>query len=389
MTEIASGIYAVGSIDFNRRIFDALAPTPMGTTYNCYLVRGSAKTALIDTVHTGYENELSGKIDHLLGSHALDYIVMNHAEPDHAGAIRYLLDRSPAALVTTPKGAELARLYFKIPADRIKIVKNDETIDLGARTLRFLHAPFLHWPETMFTYIPEDEVLFSCDFFSAHNTSGIFDDHAEDLLYWARRYYGEIMMPLAKMGRQGMAKLKNLDIKLIGPSHGPVYRRPSTILTAYDDWTSENTRHKAMLIYVSMYGTIASMVRLVADTLMANDVDVQVYDLAATDIGELAGHLVDTPALVLGTPTVLGAMHPLAMYATIMIKTLRPPLKYGLLINSYGWGKGAIHQGIQFFEDAKIETIASIEINGVPEPADNVRLVAEAERLAEKIKAVV
>jgi flavorubredoxin len=384
---IADNVFAVGSKDWKRRLFDALALTPLGTTYNSYVVKGKSKTALIDTILPAFAEELSLKIDSLLGTQAIDYIIMNHAEPDHAGSIPYFLNKSQAVLVTTPKGAELAQLYFKTPADRIRVIKNDETIDLGGKTLRFIHAPFLHWPETMFTYLPEDKLLFSGDFFGAHNPTGWFDDEAEDVIYWARKYYAEIMMPLAKMGRMGMTKIKDLDIAVIAPSHGPVYRHPETILTEYRTWTNEETQPKAIIVYVSMYGTIERMARALTETLSAEGIAVRLIDLAVTDIGELAGHLVDTRALVLGTPTVLGSMHPLTMYATYLIKTLRPPLKYGVIMNSYGWGKGAIHQGLQFLEEAKIEAVGTIEVNGTPSAADFDTIHSMGVQLAAKIKA--
>jgi flavorubredoxin len=386
---IAPNVHAIGSQDWKRRIFDAFAPTPLGTTYNTYLVKGQSKTALIDTILPSFGDELSSKIDLLLGSHAIDYVIMNHAEPDHAGSIPRILGQSNAVLITTPKGAEFAQSYFKSPPDRIRVVKTDETIDLGGKTLRFLHAPFLHWPETMFTYLPEDKILFSGDFFGSHNPTGWFDDEAEEVLHWARKYYAEIMMPLAKMGRLGMAKIKDLDLALIAPSHGPMYRNPRSILNEYTKWTGEETLAKAVIIYVSMYGTIEKMARALADTLVAEGVSVRLFDLAVTDIGDLAGHLVDTRALVLGTPTVLGAMHPLSMYATYMIKMLRPPVKYGVIMNSYGWGKGAIHQGQQFLDEAKIESVATIEINGTPSLADFEHIHTVGQQLAAKIKAVV
>jgi flavorubredoxin len=385
--EIADNIFAVGSIDWKRRLFDALAPTPIGTTYNSYLVRGTAKNALIDTVHPGYETELSGKIDQILGSHAVDYVIMNHAEPDHAGLIPYMLQRTAAKLVTTKKGGELARAFYKTPTDRIQEVKDGDTIDLGGKTLRFIPAPFLHWPETMFTYLAEDKVLFSCDFFGAHNTTGVFDDQADDTLHWAKKYYGEIFMPLAKMGRAGMEKIKSLDIGIIAPSHGPVYRRPKTILDAYAVWTSGKTEPKVLLVYVSMYRSVETIMIAFAEALKVEGVKVHLVDLAASGVGELAGHLVDTRALVLGTPTVLGAIHPLAQFAMVALKTLRPPLKYAVIVNSYGWGKGAIRQGLDFLEEMKVESAGTVEVNGVPGEADYVAITTTAKALADKVLA--
>jgi len=380
--EIATGIYAVGVKDWNRRIFDAIAPTPMGTTYNSYLVKGAAKIALIDTVHAGFEDEFSGKIEQVLGSHAIDYLIMNHAEPDHAGLIPYILAKSRATLVATEKGVKLAQLYYKVPDDRLRVVADSDTIDLGGKTVRFIHAPHLHWPETMFTYIPEDRLLFSCDFFGSHNTTGLYDDEAEDVIMWAKKYFGEIMMPLAKMGQRGMEKVRALDVAMIAPSHGPIYRHPETILAPYTRWTDGETQPKALLVYVSMYHTVERMVLAFAEILMAEGVEVRLANLVHTDPRELAGDLVDARALVLGTPTLLGNIHPLAQYALTIIKTLRPPMKHGVLINSYGWGKGAINKGLEMLKEAKVEPIGTIEVNGSPNDEDFEHIRALARQLA-------
>jgi flavorubredoxin len=384
--QIAEGVYAIGSRDWSRRIFDAIAPTPLGTTYNSYLIKGEDKNALIDTNHKGFEEEFSGKIDQILGSHDIDYIVMNHAEPDHAGLIPHILAKSDAVLLASEKGVKLAQLYYKVPDDRLKVVADDETINLGGKTLRFIMAPHLHWPETMFTYLPEHRILFSCDFFSAHNTTGWFDDEAEDVLMWAKKYYGEIMMPLSKMGQKGMDKIKDIDIAVIAPSHGPVYHHPQAILDAYRRWTNEETRDKALVVYVSMYHTVEGMVRSFVDGLMAAGIEVRVIDLGKTDPRELAGDLVDTRALVLGTPTLLGNIHPLSMYALNIIKTLRPPLKYGVIINSYGWGKGAVKKALGFLEEARIEPVGTIEVNGSPTASDQADILDMAARLANMIR---
>jgi len=385
--EIADGVFHVGCKDWKRRVFDALAITPLGTTYNSYIVKGAEKTALIDTNHREFEDEFSGKIEQVLGSHDIDYIVMNHAEPDHAGLIPYILDKSDAVVLATQKGVRLAQMYYKVPDDRIRAVEDNETVDLGGKTLQFLSAPHLHWPETMFTYIPEQKILFPCDFFSAHNTTGFFDDEAEDVLLWAKKYYAEIMMPLSKMARKGMDRIKDIDIDIIAPSHGPVYRHPQTIIDAYKEWTSGKTKAKALIVYVSMYHTVEGMVRTFADSLMANGIDVRVVDLTTSDPRELAGDLLDARALVLGTPTMLGNIHPLSMYALNIVKTLRPPLKFGYIINSYGWGKGAVKKGVAYLEqELRIDPAGTIEINGVPSDEDNEIIRKSAAEFAAKIK---
>jgi len=163
--EITSGVYYVGVRDPDRRMFDSLIPLPQGTTYNSYLVKGVKKTALIDSVNPGFEVEFEERINQVSSVEKIDYVVMNHAEPDHASAISYILGKnSKAKLLVTQRGADAAKLYFDITEDRVRIIADGETVDLGGKTLRFMVAPMLHWPETMFTYLEEDGVLFSCDF---------------------------------------------------------------------------------------------------------------------------------------------------------------------------------------------------------------------------------
>lgn len=383
--EITPGVYAVGSKDWKRRIFDCIAATPQGTTYNTYLVKGNDKTALIDTIHKDFTDDLSGKINQLLGGHAIDFVVMNHAEPDHAGSIMDILNKYDAKLLTTRKGAELAQVYYEVPDDRIRIVADGETVDLGGKTLTFIHAPFIHWPETMMTWLAEDGILFSCDFFSAHNTIGDFDDESEDVLHWARKYYAEIMMPLAKMGRMAMSKIKELDIKIIAPSHGPVYRNPETILARYADWTNEKTLDKAIILYTSMYSFTEKVALSIAERLKNKGILVGAYDMVNTDSAELINQLLDTRAIVIASPTLLGNIHPVLQYGMILIKTLKPPVKYGLFINNYGWGKSATRHGVEFFEQAKIDSVGVVEVNGKPRDEDIANINEATDILAKNI----
>jgi flavorubredoxin len=385
--EISKGVYWVGVRDWNRRLFDALIPLPKGTTYNSYLVIGANKKALIDTVNPGFEKELEEKISKIMNPAEIDYVIMNHAEPDHAGSIPYVMSiATKAKLVTTSKGAKMAQTFFKVPEDRIKVVTDGETLDLGGKTLRFVEAPMLHWPETMFTYLQENKVLFPCDFFGAHVAKGLYDDEVDDLLVHAQRYYGEIMMPFNIMGQKALEKIKNLDIQMIGPSHGPIHRNPDHILKAYRQWTSGETRQKATVVYATMWNSTEKMIRPMVDTLASEGIEVALYNLAIADIGDLAKDLVDSRAIVLGTPTVLGGAHPLAFYATYLVKALRPPIKYAVVLSSYGWGGGAIKHVQETLGSTKLEIVGAMEINGPPTENDVERIIEMGKTLAKKIK---
>ena len=387
IAEITKNVYWVGVRDWNRRLFDSLIPLPKGTTYNAYLVIGSSKKALIDTVNPGFEKELEEKVSKVANPADLDYVVMNHAEPDHAGSIPYILSiNKTAKLVTTSKGAKMAQIYFGVPEDRIKVVADGDSVDLGGRTLRFIEAPMLHWPETMFTYLQEDKILFPCDFFGLHVAKGLYDDEVDDLIENAQRYFGEIMMPFRVMGLKALEKIRSLDIKIIAPSHGPVHRNPERILSAYRKWVNGETRQKAIVVYVTMWNSTEKMIRPVVDTLASEGVEVVSYNLTVADIGDIAKDLVDSRAIVLGMPTVLAGAHPLAVYATYLVKALKPPLKYGLVLSSYGWSGGAVKHVQEVLGPTNMQVVGAVEINGPPKEENIAQIIELSKTLAKKIK---
>ena len=387
IAEISKNVYWVGSRDWNRRLFDALIPLPRGTTYNAYLVIGENKKALIDTVNPGFEKELEEKISKVTDPAELDYVIMNHAEPDHAGSIPYIMSiNSKAKLVATSRGAKMAQTFYKVPENRIKPVADGETIDLGGKTLRFIEAPMLHWPETMFTYVPENKTLFPCDFFGSHVAEGLYDDEVSDLLVFAQKYFGEIMMPFRFNAQKGMEKIKDLPIETIAPSHGPIHRNPERILQAYRKWSNGETKQKAIIVYATMWNSTEKMIRTIADVLASEGIEIARHNLVTADIGDIAKDLVDSRAIVLGTPTVLGGAHPIAMYATYLVRALKPPTKYAVVLSSYGWAGGAIKHVQETLGPTKMEIVGALEINGPPTEADIDKIVGFGKALASKIK---
>ncbi|AMQ19347.1 FprA family A-type flavoprotein [Thermococcus peptonophilus] len=385
--EITSGVHWVGVKDWDRKIFDALIPLPHGTSYNAYLVMGSEKTALIDTVNPGFEGELEDKINEIMDVADIDYIVMNHAEPDHSGAIPYLLERNEkAVLVATKKGADIARAYYDVPEDRVMVVKDGDEVSLGGRTLRFIEAPWLHWPETMFTYLVEDRILFTCDFFGTHLARGFYDDGVPDILTHAQRYFGEIMMPFSAMARKALQKIGELEIEMIAPSHGPVYRNPRRIIEAYKGWSNGKTREKVLIAYVSMYGTNEGMIKELATRLTAEGIEVVVYNLVNLDIGEIAKDLVDSRAIVLAAPTVLGGAHPLAVYAAYLVKALRPPAEYAVLIGSHGWHGRSNDALLEVLGGVNLELLGTLDVHARPRRGDYNELLRLTNLLIKKVR---
>ncbi len=387
VVELTENVFWVGARDWNRRLFDALIPLPKGTSYNSYLVIGKNKKVLIDTVNPGFEGELEDKIRQVIEPSELDYVIMNHAEPDHASAIPHIMALSnKAQLITSRLGAKMAQVYYKVPSDRIKTVSDQEILDLGDKSLRFIEAPMLHWPETMFTYLEEDSILFTCDFFGSHNARELYSDEVQDLLVDAQRYFGEIMMPFRNMAEKGLDKIRSLSIKLIAPSHGPLHRNTSRILEAYRKWASGETKQKAIIIYATMWSDTEKMIRPLVETLTFEDIEVALHNLTTADIGDVAKDLVDSRAIVLGTPAVLGGMHPLALYAAYLVKVLRPPAKYGAVLSSYGWGGGAVKHAQEVLGQSNLEIVGAMEINGPPTEDHIKKIIDLGKTLANKIK---
>jgi len=387
VVEISKGVYWVGVRDWNRRLFDALIPLLKGTTYNAYLIIGEAKRALIDTVNPGFEKELEAKIRQIVNPRDVDYVIMNHAEPDHAGAIPHLMSiNNKALLVTTRRGAKMAQTFHNVPEKRIRVVSDRETIDLGGKTLRFIDAPMLHWPETMFTYLQENKILFPCDFFGSHIAKGLYDEEVEDLIVHAQKYFGEIMMPFRTMAKKALEKIKDLQIGMIAPSHGPIHRNTRRILEAYRRWAGGETKRKATIVYLTMWNSTEKMIHPLAETLASEGIEIALYNLTSADIGDVAMDLVDSRAVVLGAPTVLGGIHPLALYATYLVKALNPPIKFGVVLSSYGWGGGAIRHVQQILGPSKIEVVGAMEVNGPPSINDIKHIVELGKTLAAKIR---
>jgi len=385
--KLAEGVYWVGVKDWNRRLFDSLIPLPKGTSYNAYLVIGSNSIALIDTVNPGFEKELENKIKGIVDPRDINYIVMNHAEPDHAGAIPYILNIAPKSrLVTSSIGSKIAKIFYRIPDERIYVVKDGDEIDLGGKTLRFIYTPWLHWPETMVTYLEEDGILFPCDFFGAHIAAGMWDDEVEDIVNHAQRYWGEIIMPFRLNALKALEKLSTLNIKIIAPSHGPIYRNPKRIIEKYLDWSNGKTKKKILIVYVSMWGYTYEIVKLIENEILSQDIDIVVHDIASTDVGDIAKDLVDSSAVIIATPTVLGFAHPLIIQIAYLLKVLKPPIKYGGAVVTYAWGTKADQQLIEMLRDTGIELIDVVKINVTLTDNDIIRIKEFTDKFAKKIK---
>jgi len=382
MRQINSSVYAVGAIDFDVRLFDRLIPLPDGTSYNSYLIKGSEKTALLDTVDPTKTEVL---IDNLskAGVNKLDYVIAHHAEQDHSGSLPdVLLQFAGAKVVTNPKCKGMLMDLLGIEDDIFITVEDGQTLSLGDKTLEFIYLPWVHWPETMGTYLKGDKILFSCDFFGAHlATSSLFVDDEATVYESAKRYYAEIMMPFRRQINNNLKKLEFIEIEIIAPSHGPVHNRPNFIVDAYRDWASDAVKNEVVVPYVSMHGSTAKMVSYFVDALIERGITVKQFELSTVDIGKLAIALVDAATIVIGSPTVLIGPHPCAAYAAFLANALRPKTKFASIIGSFGWGSKIIEQLTAMLPNLKAQILEPVITKGFPKDNDFIAL----NRLADEI----
>jgi len=366
--KITEGVYSLRANHFNRHLFDSLIPLPDGTSYNAYLVKGSEKTALLDSSDPEKKEVLLG---YLRGVEKLDYIIAHHAEQDHSGAIPFVLEKYPSAkVVTNPKCKELLMSHLHIPAGKFIEVKDGETLSLGGHTLEFIYLPWVHWPETMGTYLREDKILFSCDLFGSHLASGELFSEERTVYAPMKRYYAEIMMPFRSNIKGHLEKLSKYEINFIAPSHGPVHKNVKFVLEIYRDWAAGEPKNKALVAYVSMHGSTYILVNRLVSALEEAGVSVEKLNLEQFDEGRVAMALVDAATVIIGTPTVLAGPHPKAVYGAYLANALRPKVKFISVIGSYGWGGKAVETLAGMLPNLKAEILPPVMVKGLPQDED-------------------
>ncbi len=383
--KIKENIFWMGFIDWDNRLFDALIPLPDGTSYNAYLIKGSEKTVLIDTVYSELFYELEAQLQDVT---KLDYIISLHAEQDHSGSIPLVLSKYPnAKLITSPKAKGILMDLLNIPEESIITVDDGETLSLGDKTLEFIHTPWVHWPETMVAYLKEDKILFSCDFFGSHlATTDLFVTDEPKVYEAAKRYYAEIMMPYRNAIRKDLDKISAYDINIIAPSHGQIYPNPSFIIDAHKDWVDGPLKNKVVIPYVSMHQSTKKMVDFLVSSLAEKGVGVEQFNITVTDIGKLAIALVDAATIVIGTPTVLGGPHPSAAHIAYLANILRPKAKFISIIGSYEWGGKTVNTLAAMISSLKVEIIEPVLTKGLPSEEAFNALENLAETIAAKHK---
>lgn len=387
--EIKNKVFYAGLNDADRVIFDELIPLEHGTTYNSYLIKGSEKTAIIDTMYPPF-SDLYIKNFEENGIEKVDYIIANHGEQDHSGSIPVLLEKFPDAIViTNEKCRENIKEMLLVPEDKIKTIQNNEEISLGDKTLQFILAPGVHWPDTMFTYLKEDNMLFTCDFLGAHLPFEDLYSKNDELLYsMAKRYYAEIMMPFRLMCKKYLNLIDEIKPDYILPSHGPLYKEPDFILNAYKDWTSDTPKNLVLIPYVSMYGSTEEMVQYVKKGLENAGINVYTHDIVRDDLGDLAVKLVDAATIVVGASMVLAGPHPMAINACILANALKPKVKFASVIGSYGWGGKLTETIVSLFTSIKPEFVQPVVIKGKLKEADFTELDKLINSIIDKHKSI-
>jgi len=340
---LTANIDWVGAVDWNIRDFHGY-DTNRGTSYNSYLVRDKA-TALIDTVKEVHADTLLANIRALVDPATIKYLVCNHAEPDHAGSMQHVLKALPNAEVVCNEKCRLAlSRHFDISSWRFKIVKSGEELSLGKSTLTFIDTPMVHWPESMFTYMPQEKVLFSMDAFGQHYATACrFDDEnpQEVILEEARAYYANIVLPYSSIVTKLLSSTSDIKPKIIAPSHGIIWRGYiDRIVQAYHDWSSHKPQAKVLVIYDTMWNSTELMARAIQEGAEIAGVDARLIHLRRSSMSHIATEVQDAAAIAFGSPTLNATMMPMAGALLTYLKGLRPEGKIAFAFGSYGWGKG-------------------------------------------------
>ena len=387
--EIKNSVFYAGLNDADRVIFDELIPLEHGTTYNSYIVKGSGKTAVIDTMYPPFCDLYLKNFDEN-GIDKVDYIIANHGEQDHSGSIPALLNKFPDAIViTNDKCRQNIIEMLLVDESKIRVIQNNEEISLGNKTLQFIMAPGVHWPDTMFTYLKEDNMLFTCDFLGAHLPFGDLFAKNDDKLYsMAKRYYAEIMMPFRTTCKKYIDTVEKINPSYILPSHGPIYNNPKFIINAYKDWTDDKPENLVLIPYVSMYGSTEEMVNYVKEGLEKNNIKVKVHDLVRDDLGDLAVNMVDAATILIGASMVLAGPHPIAANACTLTNALKPKAKFVSFLGSFGWGGKLFETLSSLITSIKPEIIEPVLSKGKPKEDDFKNLDKLIQTITEKHKSL-
>jgi len=370
---LKEGIDWVGYVDWTVRDFHGYK-TESGSTYNAYLIRDE-KIAVIDSVKAPYVGKYLDHVRALVDLEKIDYIVCNHAEPDHSGGLPATMAACPQAeLVCNAKCKAALEKHYDTAGWKWRVIDDGDTISLGKRTLSFVNTPMVHWPESMFTYIPEEKLLFSMDAFGQHYASAFrFDDEEplDVILNEAKTYYANIVMLYGRPISQTMERAAGLDIEMIAPSHGVIWRSHiKEVFAAYQDYVVCKSRPKVVIVYATMWHSTEEMASAILEGAQEYNVQAQLFDVDTTHMTRIATEVLDCASLAIGSPTLNNGIMPSMAGVLCYLQGLRPTNKAGFAFGSYGWSKrGGPNEVEATMKEMKIELLREpIRSQYVPTP---------------------
>lgn len=390
---LKDGVKWVGVVDWNIRDFHGYT-TSRGTTYNAYLIQDE-KTALVDTVKAPFCNELIEHVSELTSLDKIDYIIVNHVEMDHSSSLPIIAKLAKnAKILATARGKEELIKHYGSEFERVEAVKTGDSLKLGKKTLSFMEAPMLHWPDSMFTYMVEDKILMPNDAFGQHlASSGRFDDEVDHhvLMEEAVTYYANILTPFSPLIVKKIQEVvaMKLPIDIIAPSHGIIWRKdPMKIVTAYMDWcTGKTVKNKAVIVFDTMWGSTDKMARAIGDGIASEGVEVKLLKLRSTDNTDVVTEIVDAKAVLVGSPTLNNGMFPSLGTFLTYIGGLKPKGKIWCFFGSYGWGGGAVRGMVKMAKEAGFDVIeAGLELKWIPTNEELKKCFEFGQQIAQKIK---
>ncbi|MDW7739104.1 MAG: FprA family A-type flavoprotein [Bacillota bacterium] len=376
---IQPDIYWIGVNDHTTDLFEGLWPiTREGVSYNSYLIN-SDKKAIVDLAKSTKIEEYIDRINEIVEVSKIDYIILNHMEPDHTGVLKILRELAPdAEILCSAKAVPMVANFFGI-TEKVRIVSDGEELDLGGKMIKFFMTPFIHWPETMMTYEPDSQILFSCDGFGGYGAlrGDIFDDDYTDFDFYekeALRYYANIVASFSGQVLKAIARLSEIPIKIIAPSHGLVWRKkPGRIIELYKKWAEYANNHgepAVTVLYGSMYGNTGAMMDSVLQGLTGAGVEVDIYDVARTHGSYILPSLWSKQGVILGVPTYEARLFPPAAHLLDLAERKAIKNKKLAYFGSYGWSGGARRELDKRIEGLKWELVEAFDFIGGPSPED-------------------
>jgi flavorubredoxin len=387
--EIKPQVYWVGTVDWNLRYFHGYI-TPRGSTYNSYLIVDD-KIALVDTVKHYLGGELLSRIREVVDPGKIDYLVVNHIEMDHSSSVPQFMEAAhQATIVTSPKGKKGLERFYKKEWNYTLVDSGDE-LKLGRRTLKFVHTPMVHWPDSMVTYIPEDKLLLPNDAFGQHIASSArFDDELGwDVVHEeAAKYYANIVFPYGEQVDKALEVVSSLPIDMIGPSHGVIWRSfIPRLLQAYHRWANNETDPRAVIVYDTMWGSTQKIALALQEGLEAAGVPVTMKFLQTSHISEVVPDILTARAILIGTPTLNNGMLPSVSSLLTYLKGLRPKNRIGMAFGSYGWGGQGAREAEAVIREMGWEIPEkNININHIPDDSELATARGAGLRLGQVIK---